>query len=79
MEMKKICPLMGGNVCREEMCALWPQVGKVCTLNQIGASLAAINSGGLSVDIDCEYKPGYGLGAILNAIEKDLDAIARYV
>lgn len=50
MEMKKICPLMGGNVCKEEMCALWPQVGKVCSLTQIGASLASINGSGLDIN-----------------------------
>lgn len=41
---------MGGDYCKEEMCALWPQVGKVCTLNQIGTSLASINGSGLDIN-----------------------------
>ena len=47
----KICPLMEGNICEKELCALWPQTGKMCSITQIGMSLASINIRGIDVTI----------------------------
>lgn len=47
----KICPFMEGNICEKELCALWPQIGKMCSLTQIGMILASINIHGIDVNI----------------------------
>ena len=72
MKQLKVCPFMRGNYCNEERCALWTPYGRNCAFVQIGSSLAAINSSGLTVE--CVQNAN-----VSATVMRDLADIAQYI